>query len=78
MKLKKSVNAEVEKNYPRKKFLLKLYKIANNLKSGQDYTLQLGNKRIQVPKRAKFYIEYEQENDYEEVEFSIKWKKQQK
>jgi len=74
----KNANTEVEKNYSKKKFILKLHQLIKNLESRRDYVVQIRNNRVRIPQRVKFYIEHERENDSEEVEFSIRWKKQRK
>ena len=71
---KKEPESEIEKTYSKKEFILKLYRLIKAIESGWDFTLQIGDKRIQMPSHTKFYIEYERENGIEEVEFSLKWK----
>lgn len=77
MKKKKHTenDLEIEKAYSKKEFIRKLYRLIKALESGWDFTLQIGERRIQMPSHTRFYIEYEQENGNEEVEFSLRWRK---
>ena len=71
---KKEPESEIEKAYPKKEFILKLYRLIKAIEKGWGFTLQIGERRIQIPSNTKFFIEYERENGNEEVEFAIKWK----
>lgn len=65
---------EIQNIYSKEEFILKLYRLIKAIESGWDYTIQVGERRIQIPSHTRFYIEYERENGKEEVEFSIRWK----
>lgn len=66
---------EIENIYSKEEFILKLYRLIKAIESGWDYTIQVGERRIQIPSHTRFYIEYEQEDGKEEVEFSLRWRK---
>ena len=72
---KKEPESEIEKAYPKKEFILKLYRLIKAIENGWGFTLQIGERHIQIPSHTRFYIEYERENGKEEVEFSIRWRK---
>ncbi len=65
---------DIEKAYSKKEFILKLYRLIKAIESGWDFTLQIGDRCIQIPSHIRCYIEYERENGKEEVEFSIRWR----
>jgi amphi-Trp domain-containing protein len=64
---------DVEKAYPRKRFIEKLRRLANSLERGDRFVIAIAGERIHVPTRARFNLEHERSADGEEIEFQIKW-----
>ena len=65
---------DVEKDYPKKRFIEKLRRLANSLESGERFVIGIAGERIRVPARAQFNLEHERSADEEEIEFQIRWK----
>ena len=65
---------DVEKNYPKKRFIEKLRRLADALEGGDRFVIGIAGERIHVPVRAQFNLEHELSADEEEIEFQIKWK----
>ncbi len=65
---------DLEKAYPRAKFIEKLRRLADTLESGETFRIQVGGERIVVPPHATVSIEHERGEGMEEVEFQIKWR----
>ena len=65
---------DLEKHYPKAKFIEKLRRLADALESGKRFRIQVAGERISVPPDALFNIEHEREGKLEEVEFQLKWK----
>lgn len=66
---------DIEKTYTMKAFVTKLRRFADALESGEQYTIQIKNDRVIVPRHAKVSIEHERTKDEEEIEFQIRWEK---
>lgn len=71
MELKKE--RDVEKGYPRAEFVAKLRRLADAIESDSRFEIQVAGERVYVPVRATFNIEHERSGDDEEIEFQIKW-----
>lgn len=71
----KKRSRDVEKAYPLAQFIQKLRRLADALEQGKQFSIQIKNERISIPKGAVVNIEHERSKDEEEVEFQIKWKK---
>jgi amphi-Trp domain-containing protein len=65
---------DVTKTYPVKSFISKIRRLADGLEKGEQFTIQIANERIKVPKGAVVNIEHERTGDAEEIEFQIVWK----
>ena len=65
---------DITKTYPLKSFVSKIRRLADDLEKGEQFTIQIANERIKVPKHAKVNIEHERGDGIEEVEFQITWK----
>lgn len=65
---------DVTKKYPVKQFVNKIRRLADGLEAGEQFTIQIANERIRVPKHAVVSIEHERGEDGEEIEFQITWK----
>jgi amphi-Trp domain-containing protein len=65
---------DITKTYPRKSFISKIRRLADDLEKGEQFTIQIANERIKVPKNAVVNIEHERGDDGEEIEFQIVWK----
>lgn len=66
---------DVTKSYPLKDFIKKLRRFADALEKGQRFEIQIGGKRIRVPRNAQVSIEHEATKVGEEIEFQIRWQK---
>ena len=64
---------DVEKNYPTKKFIEKLRRLADCLEQGKRFQIQVAGERITVPPGAIISIEHERGEGEEEIEFQLKW-----
>lgn len=65
---------DLEKSYPRAKFIEKLRRLADALEADETFRIQVGGERIVIPARATISIEHERGEGMEEVEFQLKWK----
>ena len=65
---------DITKTYPVKSFISKIRRLADGLENGDQFTIQIANERIKVPKNAVVNIEHERTGDTEEIEFQIVWK----
>jgi len=65
---------DIEKAYSRSEFIKKLHRFADALEADKNFTIQIANEKIRVPKDALVNIEHERGKDEEEIEFQIKWK----
>lgn len=68
---------DTEKQYSNKAFVEKLRRLADAIENKKRFDIQIAGERIYVPVRAEFSIEHEREGAEEEIEFQIKWKKEQ-
>lgn len=66
---------DIEKTYNISQFIEKLRRLADCLEKDKHFDIQIAGERIYVPKGAVFNIEHEKANGKEEIEFQIKWKK---
>lgn len=64
---------EVEKQYSAKQSIAKLRRLADCLEQDSPFEIMIDGKRVYVPARARFTIEYEVSEDEEELEFQFKW-----
>jgi amphi-Trp domain-containing protein len=65
---------DVEKDYPKKRFVEKLRRLADAIENGERFTISIGGERIHVPLRAQFNLAHERSTAEEEIEFQLKWK----
>lgn len=68
---------DIEKSYPKADFVSKLRRLADAIENGGRFTIQISGERIFVPANAVFNIEHERSKEVEEIEFQIKWSKEQ-
>ena len=68
-------NRDIEKSYSTNEFVAKLRRLADDLEKGENFEIQVAGERIYVPDRAVFNIEHERDDDGEELEFQLKWKR---
>jgi amphi-Trp domain-containing protein len=54
----------------------KLRRLADALEAGEKFEIQIAGERIYVPVRAEFSIEHERGEEEEEIEFQIRWKRE--
>lgn len=65
---------DVEKAYPRARFIEKLRRLADHLEEGKPFRIQVAGERIVIPGDAVINIEHERSGGEEELEFQLKWK----
>jgi amphi-Trp domain-containing protein len=53
----------------------KLRRLADALKQGQPFTIQVANERFTVPADAEMSVEHERGDDGEELELQLRWKR---
>ena len=53
--------------------MAKLRRLADTIKNGKRFDIQIPGERIYVPVHAVFNIEHERKGDEEEMEFQLKW-----
>ena len=73
----KKKDRDVEKVYPTKDFVAKIRRLADALEAGERFSIQVAGERINVPAAAVVNIEHEREGGDEELEFQIKWKREE-
>lgn len=68
---------DLEKGYPKAEFVAKLRRLADSIENGERFEIQIAGERVYVPVRATFTVEHERSGDEEEIEFQIKWAREQ-
>ena len=64
---------DVEKDYPRARFVEKLRRLADAIENGEPFVIGIAGERIRVPTGAQYNLEHERSASGEEIEFQIKW-----
>jgi amphi-Trp domain-containing protein len=67
---------DIEKVYSIEEYVAKLRRLADALEAGEKFEIQIAGERIYVPVRAEFSIEHERGEEEEEIEFQIRWKRE--
>ncbi len=70
----KKRNRDVTRSYTFKQFSAKLRRFLGSSSQGGSFRIQVGGKRITIPKGAQCSIEHERGGREEELEFQITWK----
>lgn len=70
---KKPAKRDIEKDYPRDKFVAKLRRLADHIEQGRRFRIQVAGERISIPPDAVINIEHERSGSEEELEFQLKW-----
>ena len=65
---------DIEKDYPKARFVEKLRRLADAIENGDRFVISIAGERIHVPARAQYNLEHERSASAEEIEFQIKWK----
>ena len=68
---------DIEQGYTKAEFVAKLRRLADAIENGDRFEIQIAGERIYIPVRAEFTVEHERSDDEEEVEFQIKWAREQ-
>lgn len=68
---------DVEKIYSVPEVVAKLRRLADALETEKPFRIQIAGERIRVPGHADFSIEHERSDDEEEIEFQLKWSRQE-
>lgn len=71
--MKNKSKRDVEKAWPRDRFISSLRRLADALEAGRPFTIQVSGERIPVPVSAVVSIEHERSGASEELEFQLKW-----
>lgn len=65
---------DVARRYSFKQFASKINRFLQSTDRGGSFRIQVGGKRITIPKNAQCSIEHERGGCEEELEFQITWK----
>ena len=71
---KQKTTRDVEANYPRKRFVDKLRRLADAIESGKSFRIQVAGERVTIPPDATISVEHERNVFDEEIEFQMRWK----
>ncbi len=72
-KRKVKSDRDIEKGYTAGQFAEKLRRLADCIKGGKRFQIQIAGERVSAPPDAVFNIEHEREGGEEEIEFQLKW-----
>lgn len=64
---------DIEKNYPKKRFIEKLRRLADCLEQDKRFRIQIAGERVSVRSDAVISIEHERGESEEEIEFQLRW-----
>lgn len=64
---------DVERMYETRDVVAKVRRLADALEQEKPFRIQIAGERIRVPARAEFSLEHERGEDEEEIEFQLKW-----
>ena len=67
---------DIEKAYSTEEFVAKLRRLADALENGTKFEIQIAGESIYVTVRAIYNIEHERDDEEEEIEFQIKWQRE--
>ena len=68
-KRKKREERDIEKTYPRARFIEKLRRLADCLEQDKRFRIQIDGERVSIPPSAIVNIEHERGSSEEEIEF---------
>jgi amphi-Trp domain-containing protein len=68
-----SADRDLEKTYSRAQFVQKLRRLADAIETGKPFNIQVAGERLRIPANADFNIEHEREGPSEELEFQLRW-----
>lgn len=66
---------DVERNCTIESFVETLRRLADALERGESFRIQVQGARFTIPRDAALSIEHEVEDDVEEVELQLRWKR---
>ncbi len=66
---------DIKKSISPKQFANTLRRIADKIEKGESFRIQIAGERIYVSKNAEISIEHERDEDHEEIEFQLQWKR---
>ena len=72
-KTKQSRQRDIVKNYPPKRFVEKLRRLADSIEQGKSFSIQVAGERITIPAGAVISLEHERKRTSEELEFQLTW-----
>ncbi len=72
-KQKKRPERDIEKHYTQPQFVTKLRRLADCIKQGKRFRIEVAGERISIPPDAVFNIERERGLSMEDVAFQSKW-----
>ena len=70
---KRRAKRDIEKDYPTKRFVAKLRRLADALEDGKRFRIQVAGERGSIPPDAVITIEHERGSGEEEIEFQLTW-----
>lgn len=70
---KKRAKRDIERDYPTRRMVAKLRRLADCLEEGSRFRIQVGKERVSVPPDARLSIEHERGSGAEEIEFQLSW-----
>lgn len=73
MSKRPKADRDLEKSYSTGEIVAKLRRLADALEEGNAFEIQIAGERIYVPKHAQVSIEHERQDGEEEIEFQLKW-----
>lgn len=68
---------DVEKVYSNAEYVAKLRRLADAIENDQRFEIQIAGVRVYVPVRASYSVEHEISETEEEIEFQIRWQREQ-
>ena len=72
---RKCAKRDVEEAHPARQFVAKLRRLADCIERGARFRLQVAGERVLVPPGAVINIEHERGSSEEEIEFQLKWRR---
>ncbi len=71
---RRKAKRDVEKDYPRQRFVAKLRRLADCLERGERMRIQVAGERVSIPPDARIQVEHERGGAVEEIELQLRWK----
>lgn len=72
--MRRSAERDIERAYPRARFVVKLRRLADAIERGEPFSIQVQGERLRVPHDAEVSVEHERAAGVEELEFQLRWR----